>query len=121
MLKRYYSIEEAAEFLTSEHKQNITRKDVMELATRGDIRLCVWLNENLYLFTEPLPELRPGDYPVCGSGYAFKGYVQIPLEAINPDSKKIKFYPMVIIEAVTQLNIYCPTEANFPGFFAISN
>lgn len=121
MLKRYYSIEEAAEFLTSEHKQNITRMNVMELASRGDIRLCAWFNENLCLLTKPLPILEPGDYHICGSGYTFKGYIQIPLEMINPNSTKIDFFPMIIIESISQDNIHLPMKATHPGFFASSS
>ncbi|SNX60623.1 hypothetical protein SAMN06296273_2089 [Nitrosomonas ureae] len=121
MLKRYYSIEEAAEFLTSEHGQEITRMDVMELAARGDIRLCAWFNESLILYKEPFPKLERGDYHICTSGFAFKGYIQIPLELINLNSKKIDFYPMVIIEAITLLNNLLPMKATPPGFFARSN
>ncbi|SEQ22659.1 hypothetical protein [Nitrosomonas ureae] len=121
MLKRYYSIDEAAEFLTSEHGQKITRMDVMELAARGDIRLCAWFNESLILYKEPFPKLERSDYHICTSGFAFKGYIQIPLELINLNSKKIDFYPMVIIEAITLLNNLLPMKATPPGFFARSN
>ena len=44
MLERYYSIDEAAEFLSKEIGEKISERSVLELAARGLIRLCIWFN-----------------------------------------------------------------------------
>jgi len=98
MLKRYYSIEEAAEFLTSEHGQRITHKDVLTLARHGDIRLCTWFDGRVDLcICNDHPEHPTADWT---DTFSFKGYVQIPREKITPSGGEITFSPKNAIEII---------------------
>lgn len=83
--------------------------------------MCAWFDGGLILIKDPLSKLEPGDLPYCSPGHAFKGYMQIPIEMISPGSKKIYFYPMLIIEAITHLNDHLPMKADPPNSFASSN
>lgn len=99
MLKRYYSIEEAAEFLTSESGQNVSRMDVLTLARHGDIRLCAWVDKRLDL-------LKINDNPNRPSAdfedfYRFKGYIQIPENVITPSGGEVTYSPKDSIEVIT--------------------
>ncbi|WMJ09837.1 hypothetical protein [Nitrosomonas sp. sh817] len=99
MLKRYYSIEEAAEFLTSEHGQRITHKDVLTLARHGDIRLCTWFDGRVDLcICYDHPEHPTVDWE---DTFSFKGYVQIPRDKIAPNGGEITFSPKNSIEIIT--------------------
>lgn len=98
MLKRYYSIEEAAEFLTSESGQNITRMDVLTLARHGDIRLYAWVDERLNLLViDDDPNHPMADFH---DSYHFKGYIQIPKHVITPSGGEVTFSPEDSIEAI---------------------
>ena len=99
MLKRYYSIEEAAEFLTSESGQNISRMDVLTLARHGEIRLCAWVDKRLDL-------LKINDNPNRPSAdfedfYRFIGYIQIPENVITPSGGEVTYSPKDSIEVIT--------------------
>lgn len=99
MLKRYYTIEEAAMFLTSEYKQNVTQMDVLTLARHGDIRLCTWFDEDLELIIDPSePEGR--GWGIIDT-FSFKGYIQISKNAITPNGGEIKFSPVDSIEVIS--------------------
>lgn len=99
MLKRYYSIEEAICFLISENKQIMTRADVLMLAMCEDIRLCVWVDEELTLlqideYDPKHPTAGPVDY------YHFKGYIQIPGASITPIGSEVTYSPDQFIEVI---------------------
>lgn len=99
MLKRYYSIEEAAEFLTSEHGQKITHKDVLTLARHGDIRLCTWYEGILELCSDF--EDAAHSSPSIEDTYSFKGYIQISKDVITPNGGKVSYSPVDSIEVIT--------------------
>lgn len=116
MLKRYYTIEEAAEFLTSEHGQNVTRMDVLTLARQGDIRLCTWFDEDLELSLDYEDPDRP--YSDIYNTYSFKGYIQISKDAITPNGGEIKYSPVDSIEVITYTGPPI-AEVKFPYTFGI--
>ena len=47
MLKRYYQLTEAAEFLSKEEGTTISTRDILDLAARGEVRACFWFNDCL--------------------------------------------------------------------------
>ena len=47
MLKRYYQLTEAAEFLSKKEGTTISTRDILDLAARGEVRACFWLNDFL--------------------------------------------------------------------------
>ncbi|PXX07516.1 hypothetical protein C8R27_1513 [Nitrosomonas ureae] len=96
MLKRYYSIEEAAEFLTSEHKQTITRMDVLTLARHGDVRLCTWFDGRIELGVCDNDPINPS--ADLEDTFSFIGYIQIPKDAITPSGGEVSFHPEDSIE-----------------------
>ena len=100
MLKRYYTIEEAATFLTSEYRQNVTRMDVLTLARHGDIRLCTWFNDDLALILDYEDEDPEGKYWDMLYTCPFKGYIQISKDSITPNGVEIKFSPVDSIEII---------------------
>jgi hypothetical protein len=99
MLKRYYTVEEAAKFLTSEYKQTVTQMDVLTLARHGDIRLCTWFDDELGLFRDHEDPDNP--YWEEYGPYSFKGYIQISKDAITPNGGEIKFSPVDSIEIIS--------------------
>ncbi|GJM17082.1 MAG: hypothetical protein DHS20C13_24090 [Thermodesulfobacteriota bacterium] len=111
MLKKYYSLNEAAEFLTKEYEEEITSGDVLDIAMRGDIRLCIWHDGVLGRFknTETLPtSLRNEPF----YSFHFRGYIQIPKIAIIKNSEChhsiSEFKAMAVTEVVQRLSRQCP-------------
>lgn len=96
MLKRYYSIEEAAEFLTLESGQRINRMDVLTLARHGDVRLCTWFDGRIELGVCDNDPINPS--ADLEDTFSFKGYIQIPKDAITPSGGEVSFHPEDAIE-----------------------
>lgn len=86
MLKRYYGLSEAAEFLSAESKQPISKADVMELATCREIRLYIWAEGILAIFEDE----GAGDRFVR-TIHSFRGYIRIPSHIISPTAKSCQF------------------------------
>lgn len=95
MLKRYYGLNEAAEFLSSEHKQQIQPSDVLEMAARGEIRLCLWCDGLLAVFEYQEPVQSPKFLKTAGS---FRGYIHMPSSAIAPRGGKHRFEQVFIFD-----------------------
>lgn len=98
MLKRYYTVNEAAEFLTSEYGQKITHKDVLTLARHGDVRLCAWFDGQIDLCVCYDDPIRPS--ADLEDTFSFKGYIQIPREEITPSGGEVTFSPQNSIEVI---------------------
>ncbi|MBV6446556.1 hypothetical protein [Nitrosomonas sp.] len=118
MLKRYYSIKEAVEFLTLELKQNLSSMDILESAVRGEIRLGIWFDGNLATFKlndDFLP-----DSPWCSLGgppYSFRGYLKIPRRVITPTGGIVCFDPKEIIEVIESWEDHQLPEIEYPYFY----
>ena len=97
MLKRYYKLDEAAEFLSAESKQLLGSRDILEIAARGDIRLCFWFNGTLTMFNDVSPLEEP---EICSGPYSLRGYIQVPRSSIDPGGKISEFDFANIIEEV---------------------
>jgi len=85
-MEKYYSIEEAAEFLTSNIKEKIRPRDILELARTGKIRVCVPFRGRIELCI-----YEPGSYPALEpmiTNKLFNGYIQIPTPSIRLDNKE---------------------------------
>lgn len=95
MLKRYYSINDAADFLNLELKQNLNPSDILEIAARGEIRLCIWFDGLVVAFLYDLPESK-----AWGPPYDFRGYIKIPLKVIKPSGGMVFFESIEIAEVV---------------------
>lgn len=95
MLKRYYSIKDAADFLNFELKQNLNPSDILEIAARGQIRLCIWFDGLVVAFYYDLPEPR-----AWGPAHDFRGYIKIPLRVIKPSGGIVYFESIEIAEVV---------------------
>ena len=98
MLERYYSIDEAAEFLSKEIGEKISERSVLELAARGLIRLCIWFNGRTGLSC-----YRPDSLPILEEPFTVnkfvKGYIQIPKTSIAPQHREFSIPYAVLIEA----------------------
>lgn len=101
MLKRYYKLDEAAEFLSAESKHRLSTRDVLEIAARGDIRLCFWFGGILSTFEDIGPLSEPEFVP---PSYTFRGYIQIPKISINPEGEISWFNAAKITDVVQSLD-----------------
>lgn len=117
MLKRYYSINDAADFLNLELKQNLKPSDMLEIAARGKIRLCIWFDGLLLAFLDDFL-----DPKAWGPTYDFRGYIKIPTKVIKPSGGEVFFESIEIAEVVKlhsseefQLPYIC--SANFWGTY----
>ncbi len=115
MLKRYYQLNEAADFLSAEHDQRVTKRDVLEMAGRGEVRLCLWFSGAVCEFEE----VDPFDTPIpWGNSHSFRGYVQIPRDYISPEGGSVRFGSGEFVELV-----YSPTgdpkppSVKYPSFY----
>ncbi|AEJ03092.1 hypothetical protein Nit79A3_3368 [Nitrosomonas sp. Is79A3] len=115
MLKRYYSIQEAVEFLTFEIKQNLSAKDIVESAIRGEIRFCIWFDGGLakFKYTEEFPFSSLDDGP-----YLFRGYIKIPRSEIEPERELVCFDPNEIHEILFTYDDYQFPEIESPYFYS---
>ena len=98
MLKRYFSIGEAASFLTFREHHLIHEQDIYELACRGDVRLCFWFEGRLYHLAADIDE--PGLVWRKRADYRFRGYLQIPQARLSPAGGVIEFGDAEIVEAI---------------------
>lgn len=97
-IEKYCTIYESAEFLTSGLKQPISKRDVLDFAARGFIRLCMFLEENVELSRyEPdvLGKLEP-----IYTGVWFKGYIQIPKDSISLINKECYCVYAEVVDAI---------------------
>lgn len=114
MLKRYYSIQDAVDFLNLELKKNLTPLDIVEIAARGEIRLCTWFDGLIIEFKDDLLVAMP----VVGSPiYEFRGYIKIPLEVIKPRGGIVEFESIEIIEIVQSREEFQLSRICFPYFW----
>ena len=101
MLKHYYSLREAAEFLSSEQKAPVSQRDVLDLAMRGTLRLCFWHTGMIARFYDrgfldySLVEDEERQ-SIC----MMRGYILIPQESINPESNFFSFDGVEAVEIV---------------------
>jgi hypothetical protein len=87
MLKRYYSAQEASQFLSSERQEEVSVRDVIETAARGQLRLCFWVDDVLSLYQE-----EAFDDPIPLSlKYQLRGYARIPQRLITPCATEFRF------------------------------
>ncbi len=97
MLKRYYNIKDAADFLNSELKQNLSSFDILEIAARGDIHLCTWFDGLITKFHDhPFDSILAEDNSI----YKFRGYIKIPSEVIKPSGGTFYFESIEIAEDI---------------------
>lgn len=97
MLKLYYKLDEAAEYLSVESKQLLGCRDILEIAARGDIRLCFWFNGTLTIFKNVSPLEEP---EFRSAPYTMRGYIQVPRSSIDPGGRVSEFDSANIIEEV---------------------
>jgi hypothetical protein len=115
MLKRYYRINEAADFLSAEHGERVSKRDVLEMGGRGDIRLCLWFSGAVCEFEE----IDPFDKPIpWGKPHSFRGYIQIPRAWISPDGGDVSFNATKFIELVfSPTGDPMPPSVKYPSFY----
>jgi len=98
MLKRYFSIGEAASFLTHKEHHLIQEKDIYELACRGDVRLCFWFEGPIYHLTLDI------DNPHSGwerkATHSFRGYLQVPQRQLSPAGGTVEVTDACVVEAI---------------------
>lgn len=102
MLKRYYFLDEAADYLSSQSGQRITLDNVFELVVRGEIRLCVWFEGEVIACTND-PESFDGIKIFPDIRCSFRGYIQIPKSCVSVNWKISLFDGIKIIEAIEVL------------------
>ena len=99
MTKKYQSISEAADFLNLELKQkpNLNQFDVIEMAARGKINLCVPFDGIVAEFRYNYPE------PVRANTWRFSlknAYIKIPSEAIKLRGGIVQINSIVLAQVV---------------------
>ena len=99
--KKYICINEAINYLESEHNQNIDIRDIQEIARNGSLRLCVLFkgcvvlspvsdyNEYSYKFEEP---------ELCFP--SFNGYLSIFKKSIYPGEEFISHRALLVVDIV---------------------
>ena len=107
MLKKYYRLTEAAEFLSSESGERITKDDVIHLAVRKDISLCVWFSGWLISCEIETYTAEPESFSVyeIPRPAFFRGYVAIPY--IDPDETEVSIGGTWIVD---RIGIYYGTD-----------
>lgn len=115
MLKRYYQLTEAADFLSAEHGQLVTKRDLLEMAGRGEVRLCLWFSGAVCEFEET----NPFDDPIpWGKTHSFRGYVQIPRDWISPNGGTVRFGSTEFVELVySPMGDPMPPAVKYPNFY----
>lgn len=99
MLKRYYTLAEASEFLARERNEPfIAGRDIVECAARGELRLCFWFDGELGRFAmdERLA------YRLTEGVGAFIGYLEI-LGIDDPSANHFQFAATNLIEPVEEV------------------
>jgi len=96
MLERYCSITESAAFLSKETGEKVSSRGVLDLAARGELRLCIWFNGTTELYCY-YPHSSPQLEQMITNKWV-KGYIQIPKENIAPEHRKFNIPYAVIIE-----------------------
>lgn len=115
MLKRYYQLSEASDFLSAEHHQRVTKRDVLEMAGRGEVRLCLWFSGAVCEFEETDPFGTPIPW---GKSHSFRGYVQIPRACISPEGGSVSFGSGDFIELVySPTGDPMPPSVKYPSFY----
>ena len=75
MLKRYYTIDESIKFLVAETKQPFADRDIFDLAKRGELSLCFYVNSDIGLLS---PFHRYWEYSSeLGATMSFQGYAKL--------------------------------------------
>ena len=113
MLKRYYQLREAVEFLSSERGQQVSVMDVREMAMRGEIRFCTFFSGVIakferIAFDDAIPQSLP---------FSFRGYIQMPKRFISPAGGPVYLGEIVIVEVVDSDDSDQPTEAIWPQHY----
>lgn len=99
MLKRYYTLQEAADYLSEKLEPKMGASDILELAARGSLRLCYWYIGRLMRFEAQ--EENPFDYqPPSQMGINFRGYIQVPSYAVTPRGGDIELSKVAAFEAI---------------------
>ena len=99
MLKRYYTLQEAAKFLTDNSEQEIGATDILELAARGKLRLCSWFAGSLMRFEAN--EYDSFLYELALQvGINLRGYIEIPSYMVDPKNGEIELTRVAVFETV---------------------
>ncbi|MER0216059.1 MAG: hypothetical protein DU481_07660 [Nitrosomonas sp.] len=96
-LSNYLTIKQAKKFLSDKINRKVSKLALLELAARGDIKLCVLFEGNVAEFQYKHPE------PIRASAFLFKlknALIKIPPESINLRGGIVHIIPIEIIEAV---------------------
>ena len=106
-MKRYFEVDEAASFLSEKCGQNIRALDVLEAASRGEIRLCIFYAGDLAPFKEaaPFTERALNGYP-----FFFRGFVKIPTNVISIYGGDMAFSVTEFVESMVLAHMETPPK-----------
>ena len=111
-LGNYITVKQARKFLSERIKYKASKRDLFELAARGDIRLCAWFDGVVAEFKVKYPE--PERAGVIQ--FRLKCYITIPTKAISPLGGVFSFESIEPFEVIHPYENYrAPKEYQFPN------
>lgn len=93
----YLTIKQAKNFLSERINSKVSKLNLLEMAARGDIKLCVLFDGNVAEFQYKYPN------PVCASNWTYKlksAYIKIPSDAVNLKGGIITINSIKIVEVI---------------------
>lgn len=115
MLKRYYTLKEASDYLSSEHKIRISERDILDLAACRKLRVCTWFNGTLAPFLTCIDSL-PDDAIPSGPPLTFRGYIQISRFDLAPNKSKFESSVAGIVEVIDTASDMSKAEEENPAW-----
>ncbi|WP_090319900.1 hypothetical protein [Nitrosomonas oligotropha] len=108
----YLTIKQAKNFLSERINSKVSKLNLLEMAARGDIRLCAWFDGIVAEFKRHYPDpIRAGVFQV-----KLKCYVRIPEHAISPISNTFSFESIEPVEVIHPYETYrAPKEYQLPN------
>lgn len=97
-LGNYLTIKQAKKFLSEKIKYKVSKRDLFELAARGEINLCMPFDGDVAEFKYNHPN------PIRVPGFEYKlknAFIKIPSESINLTGGIVHIYSIEVIEVVT--------------------
>lgn len=121
MKTNYYTLDEAASFLTEELSDKITPDAVLRFAASREsgLDLCIYFHGALEFQQENTEE--GGLWPSFCIANNFRGYIKIPVDAIHPDRDSFSPFPYARIIEELSNGIFTDPSAEkvlFPTLYA---
>lgn len=110
-MKNYYSIREAASYLSARLPMPIHSEDVLRMAAEGELRFCFYFDGRLNYF----PEYAPWEYDSTRrEWHHFRGYLQIPARLVMRIDEAVSIYGVKrFVQSLHEVDGVAPPPAIF--------